>query len=339
MNPFPFVSLLHWWVIRGRHSLPWRQYFHLWIKDLGYRIWLSEVLLQQTQADRVVTYYNKILLRFPTIESLSQASYEEFFPYYQGLGYYSRARNILATARIITERHAGIFPDNTQELIRLPGVGPYTAAAIEAFAYNESVLSFDTNLEKIFSRFYHGSRFEKLSRSEKNQIEQDFLRTGISGREINAALMDFWTLVSHNTKPANQHAWDCLMADYPLTNCEWIKSKGEFETQEKKKKYVFPSKDARIQVVLHENHKIYYSSAENEYEPFTLPPTEENIRHFVQEYFRTRHWLELSVRPVHSKLFKNDIPYVVCNAQIQAWKAPFREYKKKSGIFIEHHTT
>lgn len=83
MQKFPFQELLDWSKIHGRHSLPWRQYFHLSIKDLSYHIWLSEILLQQTQVERVMDYYNTILKHFPTVESLANTSYEEFFPYYQ----------------------------------------------------------------------------------------------------------------------------------------------------------------------------------------------------------------------------------------------------------------
>lgn len=141
------------------------------------------------------------------VESLANASYEDFFPHYQGLGYYSRARNILKTAKIIVKSHSGIFPNNTLELLKLLGVGPYTAAAIRAFVYDESMLSFDTNLEKIFARYYHGSRFLKLSKEEKIFIENDFQKTSISGREINAAFMDFGSLISLNTKPSTENEW------------------------------------------------------------------------------------------------------------------------------------
>ena len=83
MFSFPFQSLLNWSEKYGRHNLPWRQYFGLGKKDLGYHVWLSEILLQQTQVDRVIGYYENILKIFPTVESLAQATYEEFFPYYQ----------------------------------------------------------------------------------------------------------------------------------------------------------------------------------------------------------------------------------------------------------------
>lgn len=83
MMPFPFSSLVKWSRVHGRHGLPWRSYFHLSDKELGYHVWLSEILLQQTQVDRVIGYYGDILKHFPTIESLARASYEAFFPHYQ----------------------------------------------------------------------------------------------------------------------------------------------------------------------------------------------------------------------------------------------------------------
>lgn len=330
MSPFPFLALLNWSKKHGRHSLPWRSYFHLSSKDLGYHIWLSEILLQQTQVERVVGYYNSILKVFPTVESLANASYEEFFPYYQGLGYYSRARNMLKSAKMVVENHSGIFPNNTEELTKLPGVGPYTAAAIRAFVYDEPLLSFDTNLEKIFSRYYHGTRFHKLTREEKREIEKQFQATGISGREINAAFMDFGSIVSLNNKSGID--WE----DYPFKDCRFYKMLGSLEIEQKKKQRVFPTKDAQIVVVLHRDHKVYYSPTNGKYEPFVLPQTEGDIRHHVQEYFRTKYNLELSVRPVHDKYFENDQPYIICNAQVQKGNPNFPQYKKENGFFMEN---
>lgn len=142
--------------------------------------------------------------------------------------------------------------------------------------------------------------------------------------------MDFGSLVSLNTKPSEENGWKKILKDYPLENCLWIKTQGTFELQEKKKKGVFPTRDASIKVILHENHKVYYSSLECEYESFILPPTEENIRHHVQEYFREKYSLELSVRPIHDKYFEDDRPFVVCNAQIQKGRTSFRKYRKEN---------
>lgn len=160
---------------------------------------------------------------------------------------------MLRTAKIITEEYAGIFPKDQKSLINLPGVGPYTASAILAFAYDENILSFDTNLSKIFARYYHGSRFAKLSKEELRYIESDFQKSGISGCTINAALMDYASMISFNSKA--QFDWD----RYILRDCAFYKTHGEREIEKEKKRVNFPIKDASIVVTLHKNHKIYYS--------------------------------------------------------------------------------
>ena len=205
----------------------------------------------------------------------------------------------------------------------LPGIGPYTAAAIQAFVYDEKILSFDTNLEKIFSRYYYGTRFQKMTPSEKIQIEKDFQASRISGRAINAAFMDLGSF--GDTREA-----------YPLKECKWHRTGGALEIQEKKKKMVFPTKDASIIVVLHENHRIHFSSEKWSYHPFTLTPTEEDIRQSVQAYFREKYNLELSVRPIHKKYFENDAPFMICNAQVQKGEVGFQSYRKENWIFVEN---
>jgi A/G-specific adenine glycosylase len=118
---FPWQDLIGWYRDHGRHTLPWREYTHT-KSDLLYRVWISEVLLQQTQVDRVIPYFQRILDRYPHISTISEATYEEFFPYYQGMGYYSRARNILKTAKIIHEEYDDTFPLEKHLLTKLPGV-------------------------------------------------------------------------------------------------------------------------------------------------------------------------------------------------------------------------
>lgn len=201
LSPFPYENLLAWHEKFGRHDLPWRKgLFGLSEKERGYRVWLSEILLQQTQAGRVSGFFERITERFPTVESLSDTNFETFFPYYEGLGYYSRARNLLATAKIVVELFGGVFPKTAKELVSLPGVGPYTAEAIRAFAYRIPTLPFDTNLEKVFSRYYFGTKFQKLTSEQKSWITRDFIRSGHSAAMVSGALMDFANLVSLNSK-------------------------------------------------------------------------------------------------------------------------------------------
>jgi A/G-specific adenine glycosylase len=119
-KPFPFISILQWYTQNGRHDLPWRQVYALPVKDRLYRVWIAEVMLQQTQVDRVIGYYVRFLEKYPTIESLADTTYEELFPYYQGLGYYGRARRMIELAKTVVEKYDGIFPDNFEKLRKLP---------------------------------------------------------------------------------------------------------------------------------------------------------------------------------------------------------------------------
>jgi len=192
MKPFPFEIILDWYKDNGRHDLPWRE------KQTPYHVWVSEIFLQQTQVSRVKEYFNRVITAFPSVEDFAKLSYDEFFPYYKWLGYYSRAKNMLKTSEIIVQNYGWYFPDNYNDLINLPWVWPYTAQAILSFGHNKNILAFDTNIEKIFSRYYFGNKFRKLSKSEKQEIQNNFEKIGISGREINAAMMDFSSLVDIN---------------------------------------------------------------------------------------------------------------------------------------------
>ncbi len=128
----------------GREHLPWRR------KGIGaYEIWVSEIMLQQTQVSRVIGYYEKFLARFPDVGTLAEASWEEFLPYYQGLGYYARGRNMLRTAKVVVSEYGGKFPKDVKKLEKLSGVGPYTAAAIASFAHGKNAIAWDTNLMRV----------------------------------------------------------------------------------------------------------------------------------------------------------------------------------------------
>src|SRR3989344_8172097 len=137
----------------GREHLPWRKK-----KITAYEVWVSEIMLQQTQVSRVIGYYTRFLKRFPNIGSLAKASWAAFLPYYDGLGYYDRGRNMLKAAKEVVEKHHGRFPRDAEALRRLPGIGPYTAAAIMSFAYGDEHLAWDTNLKRVIGRVFYGGR-------------------------------------------------------------------------------------------------------------------------------------------------------------------------------------
>lgn len=102
---FPFSTVLTWYEKNGRHDLSWRQIYGKSTNERLYKVWIAEVMLQQTQVDRVIGYYTRFLEKYPTIESLAQTTYDELFPYYQGLGYYGRARRMIELAKVVVEEY------------------------------------------------------------------------------------------------------------------------------------------------------------------------------------------------------------------------------------------
>ena len=138
--------IVRWQERHGRHDLPWQA-----TRD-AYRIWLSEVMLQQTQVATVIPYFERFIERFPTVGALAGASEDEVLAAWSGLGYYARARNLLRASREVVERHRGVFPSGFEALVQLPGVGRSTAAAIAAFASGERRAILDGNVRRVIAR-------------------------------------------------------------------------------------------------------------------------------------------------------------------------------------------
>ncbi len=143
--------LLRWWD-EHRRVLPWRALPGQTADP--YAVWLSEIMLQQTTVTSVVAYFSRFLKRWPTIEALAKAPLEEILTAWAGLGYYARARNLHACAQEVVNLHGGRFPQSEAELLRLPGVGPYTAAAIAAIAFDQPCVAQDGNVERVISRLF-----------------------------------------------------------------------------------------------------------------------------------------------------------------------------------------
>ena len=139
-------KLIAWQRRHGRHDLPWQQ------TTEPYRIWLSEVMLQQTQVSAVIPYYERFVRRFPSVAALAAASEEEVLGLWSGLGYYARGRNLHAAAKAIVA--AGSFPRSSKEIERLPGVGRSTAAAIAVFAFGERAAILDGNAKRVLARYF-----------------------------------------------------------------------------------------------------------------------------------------------------------------------------------------
>src|SRR5881394_2731810 len=145
------ADLLRWYDCH-RRVLPWRA--KKGERADPYRVWLSEVMLQQTTVKAVAPYYARFLARFPTVVDLAAAPLEDVLRLWAGLGYYARARNLHACARAVAERHAGRLPDTEESLRTLPGIGAYTAAAIAAIAFDRRASPVDGNIERVITRLF-----------------------------------------------------------------------------------------------------------------------------------------------------------------------------------------
>lgn len=140
------AAVIEWQRVHGRHGLPWQQ-----TRD-PYRVWLSEIMLQQTQVATVLGYYERFLQRFPDVAALAAASQDDVLGLWSGLGYYSRARNLHRCAQVVMQEHGGRFPPSSALLQTLPGIGRSTAAAVAAFCFGERVAILDGNVKRVLTR-------------------------------------------------------------------------------------------------------------------------------------------------------------------------------------------
>nr|WP_315467616.1 A/G-specific adenine glycosylase [uncultured Undibacterium sp.] len=147
-DPSFSAELIAWQKQHGRHSLPWQQ------TGDAYKVWLSEIMLQQTQVTAVIPYYQRFLEKFPTVEDLAAAPVEEVMASWAGLGYYTRARNLHQCAKQVVEKYQGRFPSDPKLLQELPGIGRSTAAAVAAFSYGTVAAILDGNVKRVFARVF-----------------------------------------------------------------------------------------------------------------------------------------------------------------------------------------
>ena len=189
-------ELLRWHNEENNRILPWKGE-----KD-PYKIWLSEVILQQTRAEQGQPFYEAFVANYPSIQSLAAASEQDVFRLWQGLGYYSRCRNLIATAKFVSSELKGEFPNSFSELLKLKGVGNYTAAAIASFAFGQSVPVIDGNVYRVISRYF--AEASPKDTPEGKARFADLVRSVFSGNqpaEFNQAIMDFGATVCTPRSP------------------------------------------------------------------------------------------------------------------------------------------
>jgi len=211
------------WYSENSRNLPWRN-----TKD-PYKIWVSEIILQQTKVAKGLSYYEKIIAKYPDIQSFANATEDEILLLWQGLGYYSRARNMLATAKIIVEKYFSFFPENFEKLLELKGIGRYTAAAIVSFAFQIPFPAVDGNVVRFLSRFFgklytdnetnRRKIFEPLAKNLMHNFAPDL---------FNQAFMEFGAIVC---KPLKPNCLECCVAE----NCFAFKNNSIGEFPQKKK--------------------------------------------------------------------------------------------------------
>lgn len=201
-----FTGALLAWFHEHKRDLPWRR------SSDPYAIWLSEMMLQQTQVKTALPYYDRFLARFPDVQSLANASLQEVLKCWEGLGYYSRARHLHSTAREVRARYGGRFPETREALIRLPGIGPYTASAVASIAFHEATPVVDGNVWRVFSRILADE--SKVEQGKKKIFE--FLKSIIPANDpgsFNQAIMELGSLVC---TPKNPNCTSCPVRNFCL---------------------------------------------------------------------------------------------------------------------------
>lgn len=211
--------LLSWYDAHAR-ILPWRE------EPTAYRVWVSEIMLQQTRVEAVKPYYERFMKALPDVNSLAQAQEETLLKLWEGLGYYNRVRNLNKAAIQVMERHQGVIPDTYEELLSLPGIGSYTAGAVASIAYKRSVPAVDGNVLRVISRLRLDER-DILQARVKKSVEQDIKEIMPHDRpgDFNQALMELGaTVCVPNGEPkCGECPWNafCIakakgcMTDYP----------------------------------------------------------------------------------------------------------------------------
>ncbi len=205
-----FQKKLLTWYRKNARDLPWRE-----SKD-PYQIWVSEIMLQQTRVETVIPYYTRWMTVFPTLHSLAKARQDQVLSGWEGLGYYSRARNLHQASKIVVEEYQGKLPQDSVSLQALPGIGRYTSGAIASIAFGIDAPVLDGNVRRVYARYFNISTPLQTSGTERIlwQIAQEILPSGSAG-EFNQALMELGALICH---PKNPDCENCPLAESCLAN-------------------------------------------------------------------------------------------------------------------------
>ena len=216
-----------YWYDNNKRSLPWRRKYSP--KQKEYFTLVSEFMLQQTQVTTVIPYFNNFIKNIPNFEALAKVNETKLLKYWQGLGYYSRAKNLKKSARLIIDKYNGRLPDNYDELIKLPGVGDYTASAISAIAFNQQIIPLDGNIERLLKRILNLKTEKEIKKENLHKEKKVFGQTSRSNDYVQA-LMEIGALIC---KPKNPNCEKCPITKYCLSF-----KRQDFEIKKKNKKII-----------------------------------------------------------------------------------------------------
>jgi A/G-specific adenine glycosylase len=210
VEKFFTTHLMHWHSTENKRIMPWKG------EKNPYKIWLSEIILQQTRVSQGLSYYQKFIDAYPEIENLALAADAEVFKLWEGLGYYSRCKNLLNTARDIHHKLGGNFPETYEQILRLKGIGPYTASAIASFAYDLPHAVVDGNVYRVLSRFFGESvPIDSTIGKKTFKTLADKLLYQPDPASYNQAIMDFGAVVC---KPRNPLCEECVLQPACVAN-------------------------------------------------------------------------------------------------------------------------
>jgi len=237
-------QLLNWHDQHGRHDLPWQQ------NITPYRVWISEIMLQQTQVATVIPYYQRFMQQFPDIQSLADAGIDSVLHLWTGLGYYARARNLHKAAQIVRDEHAGFFPDEIEQVIALPGIGRSTAAAILSISGNQHHAILDGNVKRVLSRFYAIAGWPGKKEVE-NQLwrKAEQLTPDKNTGQYTQAIMDLGATLCTRTKP---RCADCAVA----IDCKAYQSDTISDYPGKKPRKALPERESIMLLLSNGNNDV-----------------------------------------------------------------------------------
>ncbi|MDR1730281.1 MAG: A/G-specific adenine glycosylase [Prevotellaceae bacterium] len=322
-------QLINWYLLNKR-ELPWRG------TSDPYKIWISEIILQQTRVNQGLSYYERFIRRFPDVAALSDADEDEVLKYWQGLGYYSRARNLHAAAHTITSAYNGIFPTDYQSVLKLKGIGEYTAAAVCSFAYGLPYAAVDGNVYRVLSRFFGietpiDSNGGKKVFSELAQELLDKKRPGLH----NQAMMDLGATVCTPSSPTCN---ECPLQDgcYAFANRSWTNFPVKKQKTKQRNRYFYyfhiTGKNGKTYLHKREKNDIW----KNLYELPLIETERELSEEEIQEKFAFQP-LETEFENLQLKKVHPTIKHILSHQHIYACfiEAEANYRKPENSVFLE----